>query len=339
MRYIFKKNYQKLHAIEKKPFSFTFIFLVTLPFLLLSYNCSKNKTIIEEITETNFVTKKDAYLYGDIIEKTIIDEIPAFVKIKTIEKTILIIDGGDNKTYYKTSFNNSNGWVESIYLANINQDKEGVKKASSYPTQSLEKKPNIAIGLELEKKIAAKKPPKNTNTLNYFVQVASFRNHTNANKLLEKIQNAEIPLRIEKTGGSGSIFFRLVSNIYQDKITAINSLKSIKTKYPSLSPIIITNTTNKKLGRSKNSKNSIKGKTEYYTIQISSFKNKEAALKLSKRMTEAGYKSRVTEAWVKGKAWFRVQHGEYKMKAVAKQVSNKIKNTYKFDPWISNIYK
>ena len=339
MRYIFKKNYQKLYTIEKKPLSFTFAFLITIPFLLLPYNCEKNKTITEKITETSFVTKKDAYLYGDIIEKTIIDEIPAFVKIKTIEKTILIIDGVDNKTYYKTSFNNSNGWVESIYLANINQNKEGINKVSPHPTQALEKKTDIAIESKLEKKLATKKPPKNTKNLNYFIQVASFRNHTNAKKLLKKIQNTEIPLRVEKIGGSGSIFFRLVSDIYQDKPTANNSLQSIKTKYPSLSPIIITNTTNEKLERSKNSNNSIKGKTEYYTIQISSFKNKEAALKLSKRMTEAGYKSKVTEAWVKGKAWFRVQHGEYKMKAVAKQVSNKIKNTYKFDPWISNIYK
>ena len=102
MRYIFKKNYQKLYTIEKKPLSFTFAFLITIPFLLLPYNCEKNKTITEEITETSFVTKKDAYLYGDIIEKTIIDEIPAFVKIKTIEKKTLIIDGGNNKIYYKT---------------------------------------------------------------------------------------------------------------------------------------------------------------------------------------------------------------------------------------------
>ena len=133
MRYIFKKNYQKLYIIEKKPFFFTFYFLIIPSFLLLPYNCGKNKTITEEITETSFVTKKDAYLYDDIIEKTIIDEIPAFVKIKTIEKTILIIDGGDNKTYYKTSFNNSNGWVESIYLANINQGKEGIKTVPPLP--------------------------------------------------------------------------------------------------------------------------------------------------------------------------------------------------------------
>ena len=56
-------------------------------------------------------------------------------------------------------------------------------------------------------------------------------------------------------------------------------------------------------------------------------------------MTNLGYPSKVTEAWVKGKAWFRVQHGEYKMIAVAKQVSTKLKNKYKFNPWISNIYK
>ena len=54
------------------------------------YNCSKNKTTTEEIAETNFVTKKDVYLYSDIVKKTIIDEIPAFVKIKTFEKKTLI---------------------------------------------------------------------------------------------------------------------------------------------------------------------------------------------------------------------------------------------------------
>ena len=81
------------------------------------------------------------------------------------------------------------------------------------------------------------------------------------------------------------------------------------------------------------------GKTEYYTIQLSSFEDRKAAEKLAKKMTESGFPSRVTEAWVKGKTWFRVQHGEYKMIAVAKQVSIKLKNKYKFNPWISNIYK
>ena len=337
MRYIFNTNHQKICTTENRGLPFLFIFVIILSFLFLPYSCDKNKTITEEITETNFVTKKDVYLYGDIIEKIIIDEIPAFVKIKTIEKTILIIDGGNDKVYYKTSFNNNSGWVESIYLANIDKDKKDSKRPP--PTsQSLEKKSDTASKSKANNKLPIK-IPENIKDLNYFIQIASFENHANAKKLLKKIQMQEIPLRIEKTGASSSLFFRLVSDIYLDRSIANNNLELIKTKYPSLSPLIITNTTNNKLKRNQNSNNTKKGKTEYYTIQISSFKNKEAALKLSKMMTQAGYKSKITEAWVKGETWFRVQHGEYKMKAVAKQVSNKIKNTYKFDPWISNIYK
>ena len=56
-------------------------------------------------------------------------------------------------------------------------------------------------------------------------------------------------------------------------------------------------------------------------------------------MTNLGYPSKVTEAWVKEKTWFRVQQGEYKMISVAKQVSIKLKKEFKFNPWISNIYK
>ena len=106
-----------------------------------------------------------------------------------------------------------------------------------------------------------------------------------------------------------------------------------------MNPIIKTNT-NKKITKISNSPRQTKnGKTEYYTIQLSSFEDRRAAEKLAKKMTELGFPSRVTEAWVKGKTWFRVQHGEYKMIAVAKQVSIKLKNKYKFNPWISNIYK
>ena len=82
-----------------------------------------------------------------------------------------------------------------------------------------------------------------------------------------------------------------------------------------------------------------KGKTEYYTIQLSSFENKKAAENLAKKMTNLGYPSKVTEAWVEEKTWFRVQQGEYKMISVAKQVSIKLKKEFKFNPWISNIYK
>ena len=208
----------------------------------------------------------------------------------------------------------------------------------SSTTQSIKKGSDITIKPEVDNK-----PPIKTikykNNQNYFIQIASFKNHENAKKLLKKIQTPETRLRVEKTGVSDLVLFRLVSDIYQDRTAVNNSLESIKTKYPSLSPIIITNTTSSKIKKKLSTDNSKKSKTEYYTIQISSFKNKKTALNLSKKMTEAGYRSKVTEAWVKGETWFRVQHGEYKMKAVAKQISNKIKNAYKFDPWISNIYK
>ena len=96
-----------------------------IPFIILfQYNCSKNETVSETITETVFVTKKDAYLYGDVLEKNIIDEIPAFIKIKTKEKIILLSKSDNDKIYYKTNFNNNQGWVESIYLAEIKKDKK-----------------------------------------------------------------------------------------------------------------------------------------------------------------------------------------------------------------------
>jgi len=328
VRYTFNRNFQQVYKAEKRALSSLILFAITSSFLSLPYSCIKNKVITEEITETNYVTKKDVYLYNDIIEKTIIDEIPAFVKIKTYEKSTLVINRSKNKTYYKTDFNKNSGWVDSIYLANLDQNKKE-STDHSLTAQSIEKNPDIITKPVAENKLSIKTKD-NKNNQNYFIQIASFKNHENAKKLLKKIQTPEMRLRVEKTGASSRVLFRLVSNIYQDKSTAENQLKSINTKYPSLSPIIITNKTNDNL---------YKGKTEYYTVQISSFKNKESAIKLAKRMTKAGYDSRVTEAWVNGKTWFRVQHGEYKMKALAKQVSKKIKNTYKFEPWISNIYK
>ena len=41
-------------------------------------------------------------LFNDTFERVVIDEIPAFIKIKTLEK-ILILDKSENeRTYYKT---------------------------------------------------------------------------------------------------------------------------------------------------------------------------------------------------------------------------------------------
>ena len=86
-------------------------FVSPLLFILFSifiFNCSnKNQIISQEVIEEVFVTKKDAMLFNDTFERVVIDEIPAFIKIKALEK-ILILDKSENeRTYYKTIFN----WV------------------------------------------------------------------------------------------------------------------------------------------------------------------------------------------------------------------------------------
>ena len=80
-------------------------------------------------------------------------------------------------------------------------------------------------------------------------------------------------------------------------------------------------------------------KTEYYTIQISSVKNKTAANLLAEKLGEGGYPSIVSRVIIKGEIWYRVRHGEYKMITVAKRVENELKNKFELSPWISNIYK
>ena len=326
MRYIFNTKHHEAHnnngvlnLLSK------IIFLIPI-FILFQYNCNKNETISEIIEETVFVTKMDAFLYDDIIDKNILDEIPAFVKITTKEKMILINKSNDEKIYYKTNFNNNWGWVESIYLANIKKDIEDNKKSLT-DSKLLNKKPKIIT-----------KPKKEKSNTNYFVQIASFKNENNAKTLFKDTKLQDIELSLEKINTSKGTFYRLVTNSYNNNV-ASNILKSIKQKHPSLKPIIKTD---KRNNASRSKKKPIVNKnerTEYYTIQISSFENKKSAEKLAKNMTLSGYPSKVTEAWVKEKTWFRVQHGEYKMIAVAKQVSNKIKNEYKFNTWISNIYK
>ena len=327
MRYIFKTKHQEPH---KNNVVLTLLPKITffIPlFILFHYNCSKNEIISKNIEETVYVTKKDAFLYDDVIDKKIVDEIPAFVKITTKEKMILINKSNNKKTYYKINFNKNKGWVESIYLADINKDIPEKKKTIAN-SKILKEKPEIII-----------KPKKGNNNTNYFVQIASFKNENNAKNLFRDIQLQDIALSMEKINTDKGTFYRLVTNSYTNKNAASNILKSIKQKHPSLKPIIKTD---KKNNASRSKKKPIvtkNAKTEYYTIQISSFENKKSAEKLAKKMSLSGYPSKVTEAWVKEKTWFRVQHGEYKMIAVAKQVSNKIKNEFKFNPWISNIYK
>ena len=179
--------------------------------------------------------------------------------------------------------------------------------------------------------------------LAYDLAINSLKNDKSfitANKALISKHGEELSILTEKH----KIFFGFEASV-AGGIPIIKTLKEslilneIREKNRKLNPIIKTDTNIKSTKTNKPTRQTKNGKTEYYTIQLSSFENKKAAEKLAKKMTGLGYPSRVTEAWVKGKTWYRVQHGEYKMVAVAKQVSIKLKNKYKFNPWISNIYK
>ena len=270
-------------------------------------------------------------LFNDVFERVVIDEIPAFIKIKALEK-ILILDKSENeRTYYKTIFNKKEGWVESKYLAetkvesNIKDNAKEIVKNND--------KPKIQLAKDKKGKIIKKQNG------NYYVQLASFKNEINAKRLYNSIKQEKFGLSLEKINSSKGLYYRVITGKYQTKKDAENVLNKIREKNRNLNPIIKTDTNKKNTKTSKPPPQTKNGKTEYYTIQISSFEDRKAAEKLAKKMTELGFPSRVSEAWVKGKTWFRVQHGEYKMIAVAKQVSIKLKNKYKFNPWISNIYK
>ena len=198
--------------------------------------------------------------------------------------------------------------------------------------------PSIKSKNKINEQSKIKSPPSKKDK-EYYVQIASFKNEFNAKKLYKSIKLNNVFLSLEKVSTSNGLFYRIITNNYDTKEKALNTLNKIKKENATLSPIIKVESLNNSPKTSQTKVHKKTGKTEYYTIQLSSFENKNTAEKFAKKMTNLGYPSKVTEAWVKGKAWFRVQHGEYKMIAVAKQVSTKLKNKYKFNPWISNIYK
>ena len=314
-----------------------FQYLIVILFILITltshYACgNQNEILSQETVEITFVTKQDASLYGDVLSKEIIDEIPAFIKVNALEK--IVVSATDNeKVYYKTIFNNKEGWLEAIYLADIKKD----NNEKNITIKKLKEAPATKLNQPSEEK---RNLSKATNSENYYVQIASFRNENNAKNLFKDLSLNNISLSLEKIKSSdGRPFYKLISSGYINKAEAINIIKTIKKKKPGLKPIIKLANQVKTSPPHKILKKDKKGKTEYYTIQLNSFENKKAAENLAEKMTSLGYPSKVTEAWVKERTWFRVQHGEYKMISVAKQVSIKLKKEFKFNPWISNIYK
>ena len=309
------------------------VILFVLITLTSHYACSnQNEILSQETIEITFVTKQDASLYEDVLDKKVIDEIPAFIKVNALEK--IVVSAARNEiVYYKTIFNNKEGWLQGIYLADVKKDNNNKNVA----LKKLKKVPATKLNQSLEKK---RKLSKIKSSEKYYVQIASFKNENNAKNLFKDLSLSNISLALEKIKSSeGSYFYKLISSGYTDKTEAINIIKTIKKKKPSLNPIIKFKNQVKKSPSPKILKKDKRGKTEYYTIQLNSFENRKAAENLAKKMTNLGYPSKVTEAWVKERTWFRVQHGEYKMISVAKQVSIKLKKEFNFNPWISNIYK
>ena len=90
-------------------------------------------------------------LFNDTFERVVIDEIPAFIKIKALEKILVFDKSKNERTYYKTIFNKKEGWVESKYLAetkvesNIKDSAKEVIKNNNKPKIQLAKDKKGAI--------------------------------------------------------------------------------------------------------------------------------------------------------------------------------------------------
>ena len=74
MRYIFKNEFQSVFKSKKTHYSFSKLVLFLPLITLIEINCNKNDIISEDIKETVFVTKKDAYLYARILYVVILIE-------------------------------------------------------------------------------------------------------------------------------------------------------------------------------------------------------------------------------------------------------------------------
>ena len=305
------------------------IFTIT-SFAIFEFNCTKKEIKTKDIDQKYFVTKKDANLYGDILERNIIDEIPAFIKIETMEKATLEKDD-KTLTFFKIYFNNKEGWIQSVYLADIKNDSLNSQKTN----QDFKKQVNI--------KRKTKKPSQNNNKikkeeLSFFVQLGSFRDKNNATNLINDLKSSGFMLNIDEIKTKTGVLHRVKTASFPTKIEAQNVIDSLFKNLPNLKPLLKPNSHNRINNKSIPALKKLT-KTEYYTIQISSFKNKNSAGKLAKKLSDAGFYSEVSEAWVNEIKWYRVHHGQYKMIAMAKKVSKELKSKFNFNTWISNIYR
>ena len=326
MKYIYNINYyHKTKTFDV--FQYLILIFTITSFSIFKFNCAKKEIKTKIIDQKYFVTKKDANLYGGVLEKNIIDEIPAFIKVESEEKATLEKDK-KTLTFYKIYFNNKAGWIQSIYLADIKND--SLKSQNS--NQGYKNQLNINVKT---KKLSLNNKKEE---LSFFVQLGSFKEKNNATNLIKALETSGFMLSIDKIKTKTGIFYRVKTQSFSTKIEAQKVIKSLIKKSPILKPILKSNLfnriNNKSIPIPKSST-----KTEYYTIQISSFKNKSSAEELAKKLSDAGFYSEISEAWVNENKWYRVHHGKYKMIALAKKVSKELKSKFNFNTWISNIYR
>ena len=185
VRQVEVRAFEKIRKVVKNiNYKILLQYFIVIIFILVTftshYACSnQNEILSQETVEITFVTKQDASLYGDVLNKEIIDEIPAFIKVNALEK--IVVSATDNeKVYYKTIFNNKEGWLEAIYLADIKKD----NNKKNIIIKKLKEAPATKVNQTLEQKRVISKT---TSSGNYYVQIASFRNENNAKNLFKDL--------------------------------------------------------------------------------------------------------------------------------------------------------
>jgi len=357
------------------PSYYNLLILVSLLFITINQTgCGKKS---DEITPINkiFITKKKTFLYEDVHARNVIAEIPEFTTLKAKQKMTVQRSAGMVAVYYDVQFNKQHGWAMAIYLAEVSNDeqpedsrkrKSPKKESNGKPItpRSNKMKPKITKRTQNSvqpsrktesdhRKMREKAPvAKNQQSISdgttslsnvhqlFSVQVGSFKDSVYALNLANNIRSLGLDTQLNEFYGNSGLWWRVRVGKYNSRGKANKAANLIRKTYP-LEPWVVSiiGAPYPKQHQDIKEKKETGIKTEYYTIQISSVKNRNNANLLADRLNNAGYPSIVTSVDVKGEIWYRVRHGEYKMITVAKRVANELENKYKLSPWISNIYK
>ncbi|SVA90144.1 uncharacterized protein METZ01_LOCUS142998 [marine metagenome] len=355
---------------------YNLLILISLSCICINQSsCGGGNDKIKPVNKT-FITKKKTFLYEDVNVKNVVMEIPEFTTLRAEQKRTKKRSAGMVMVYYKVEFNKQHGWVQAIYLAEVPDDeqkKDSGKRKSPINVSGMEsitsrtdniksktrKRIKNIVKPSQETDVSYKSIPEkqiipaksqhfitdeitsisNVNEL-FSVQVGSFKDKVYALDLAKNIRLLGFEAYLDEFYGNSGLWLRVRVGKYSSKEKAHQTANVIRNAYP-LEPWIVSiidtpPPTKQNQGVSPNETGI---KTEYYTIQISSVKNKTAANLLAKKLGDGGYPSIVSRVIIKGEIWYRVRHGKYKMITVAKRVANELKNKFKLSPWISNIYK